>query len=186
MRTTYDSISWFQVWYCGVYFASWGKMRCMIHKYKMSQDLKLGKTWSWPTQTRNHYLHAITKSMTILIHIGQRQNSSSSHFNSCHLLRCERVVETQAEFHFSWVYTFSATLSFLRNWAGNDRYQLRPSTPAQLCWSSSRLQPFQNYNLIKFALIRPSTLNHDRNLWNFRGAPDETTCFAGFFGVPAP
>ena len=101
------------------------------------------------------------------------------------LLGCERVMETRAEFRFSWVYTFSATLSSLRNWANNDRYRLRPSTPAQLCWSSSRLQLLQNYNLIKFALIRPSTLNHDRNLWNFRGAPDETTCFAGFFRCPS-
>ena len=80
------------------------------------------------------------------------------------LLGCERVMETREEFHFRWVYTFSATLSSLRNWANNDRYRLRPSTPAQLCWSSSKLQPLQNYNLIKFALIRPSTLNHDRNL----------------------
>ena len=63
------------------------------------------------------------------------------------LLGCERVMETRAEFHFSWVYTFSATLSSLRNWANNDRYRLWPSTPAQLCWSSSRLQPLQNYNL---------------------------------------
>jgi len=31
------------------------------------------------------------------------------------LLGCERVMETRAEFHFSWVYTFSATLSSLRN-----------------------------------------------------------------------
>jgi len=31
------------------------------------------------------------------------------------LLRCERVMETQAEFHFSWVYTFSAKLSSLWN-----------------------------------------------------------------------
>ena len=97
------------------------------------------------------------------------------------LLGCERFMKTRAEFHFSWVYTFSAILSSLRNSANNDRYRLRPSTPAQLCWSSSRLQPLQNYNLIIFALIRPSTLNNDRNLWNFRGAPDETTCFAGFF-----
>ena len=105
--------------------------------------------------------------------------------NNC-LLGWEWVMETRAEFHFGWVYTFSATLSSLRNWANHDRYRLRPSTPAQLCWSSSKLQPLQNYNLIKFALIRPSILNHDRNLWNFRGAPDETTCFSGFFGVPAP
>jgi len=102
------------------------------------------------------------------------------------LLGCERVMETWADFHLSWVYTFFATLSSLRNWANNDRYRLRPSTPVQLYWSSSRLQPLQNYNLIKLALIRPSTLNHDKNLWNFRGASDETTWFAGFFGVPAP
>jgi len=44
-----------------------------------------------------------------------------------------------ALFHFSWVYTFSAMLSSLRNRANHDRYRLRPSTPAQLCWSSSRL-----------------------------------------------
>ena len=111
------------------------------------------------------------------------QNYELLHSNNC-LLGCERVMETRAEFHFSWVYTFSATLSSLRNWANNDRYRLRPSTPAQLCWSFSRLQPLQNYNLIKFALIRPSTFNHDRNLWNFRGAPDETTCFAGLFRYP--
>jgi len=64
-------------------------------------------------------------------------------------------------------------------------YRLRPSTPAQLCWSSSRLQPLQKLQPIKFALIRPSTLNHDRNLWNVRGAPDETTCFAVFFRCPS-
>ena len=106
------------------------------------------------------------------------------HSNS-RLFGCERVMDTRAEFHFSWVYTFSATLSSLRNWANNDRYRLRPSTPAQLCWSSSRLQPLQNYTLIKFALIRLSTLNHDRNLWNFRAAPGKTTCFAGFFRCPS-
>ena len=97
----------------------------------------------------------------------------------------ERVMETQAEFHFSWVYTFSAMLSSLRNWANHDRYRLRPSTPAQLCWSSSRLQPLQNNNLIKFAIIQPSTLNHDKNLWNFPGAPDETTCLTVFFRCPS-
>ena len=62
--------------------------------------------------------------------------------NSC-LLWCKKVMETRVEFHFSCVYTFSATLSSLRNWANHGRYRLRPSTPAQLCWSSSRLQPLQ-------------------------------------------
>ena len=59
-----------------------------------------------------------------------------------------------------------------------------PALPRN-CWSSSILQPLQNYNLLKFALIGPSTFNHDRNLWNFRRAPDETTCFAGFFRCPS-
>ena len=62
--------------------------------------------------------------------------------NSC-LIGCERVVETRAEFYFCWVYTFSAMFSSLRNWANHDRYRLRPSTPARLCWSSSRPQPLQ-------------------------------------------
>ena len=108
------------------------------------------------------------------------QNYKLLQSNNC-LLGCERVMETRAEFHFSLVYTFSAMLSSLQNWANHDRYQLRPSTPVQLCWSSSRLQPFQNNNLIKFAIIQPSTLNHDRNLWNCRGSPDETTCLTVFF-----
>ena len=103
--------------------------------------------------------------------------------NDC-LLGWERVMETRAEFHFSWVYTFSAMLSSLRNWDNHDRYRLRPSTPAQLCWSSSRLQPLRNNNHIKFAIIRLSTLNHDRNLWNCRGAPNETTCLTVFFSMP--
>ena len=105
--------------------------------------------------------------------------------NNSRLLGCEKVMETRAKFHFNWIYTFSAMLSSLRNWANNDRYRLRSSTPAQLCWSSNRLQPLQNFNLIKFTIIQPSTLNHDRNLWNIRGAPDETTCFAGFFRCPS-
>ena len=113
------------------------------------------------------------------------QNYERLQSNNC-LLGCERVMETRTEFHFSWVYNFSAMLSSLRNWANNYRYRLRPSTPAQLCWSCSRLQPLQNNNLIKFAIIRPSTLNHDKNLLNCRGAPDETTSLKGFFGVPAP
>jgi len=34
---------------------------------------------------------------------------------------------TRAEFHFSWVYTFSARLSCLRNWANHDRYGCDPA-----------------------------------------------------------
>jgi len=42
---------------------------------------------------------------------------------------------------FSWVYTFSVMFSSLRNWANHDRYRLRPSTRAELCWSSNGPQP---------------------------------------------
>jgi len=35
--------------------------------------------------------------------------------------RCESVMTTQAEFHFSWVYTFSATPRSLRIWATHHR-----------------------------------------------------------------
>ena len=57
--------------------------------------------------------------------------------------------------------------------------------PRNLCWSSSRLQSLQNNNLNKFAIIRPSPFNHDRNLLNCRGAPDETTCLTVFFRCPS-
>jgi len=33
------------------------------------------------------------------------------------IARCEKNMTTRAEFHFSWVYTFSATRRFLRIWA---------------------------------------------------------------------
>jgi len=55
------------------------------------------------------------------------QNYELLQSNNC-LLGCERVMETQAEFHFSWVYTFSAMLSSLQNWANNDRYQIPVAT----------------------------------------------------------
>ena len=63
--------------------------------------------------------------------------------SNSYLLGCKKVMETRAKFHFSWIYTFFAMLSSLRNWANHDRYWLRPSTPTQLCWSSSRLQSLQ-------------------------------------------
>jgi len=63
-------------------------------------------------------------------------------------LDAEGLWEPVGEFHVSWDYTFSAMLSALRNWTNHDRYRLRPSTPAQQCWSSSRLQPHQYCNPI--------------------------------------
>jgi len=54
-----------------------------MHNTTQIHNELLGKICSWPTQTRNHYLLAITKSMTILIRIGQRQNSCSSYLTSC-------------------------------------------------------------------------------------------------------
>jgi len=56
------------------------------------------------------------------------------------LARCERVMTTWAEFHFSWVYTFFATPRSLRIWATHSLIETscNPAPPAQLCWSSSR------------------------------------------------
>ena len=52
--------------------------------------------------------------------------------------RCERVMTTQAEFHFCWVYNFSATPRSLRIWATHPPRETGcdPAPPAQLCWSS--------------------------------------------------
>ena len=59
------------------------------------------------------------------------------------LARCKRVMTTQAEFHFSWVYTFSATPRSLRIWATHPLRETGcdPASPAQLCWSSSSSFP---------------------------------------------
>jgi len=51
------------------------------------------------------------------------------------LARCERVMTTRAEFHFSWVYTFLATPRSLHIWP-DQRDLLRVCNPAQMCWSS--------------------------------------------------
>ena len=50
------------------------------------------------------------------------------------LARCERVMTTQAEFHFSWAYTFSATPRSLRIWATHPPRETGcdPAPPAQL------------------------------------------------------
>ena len=59
------------------------------------------------------------------------------------LARCERVMTTRAEFHFSWVYTFSATRRSLRIWATHPPRETGcdPAPPARLCWSSSSSFP---------------------------------------------
>jgi len=59
------------------------------------------------------------------------------------LARCERVMTTRAEFHFSWVYAFSATPRSLRIWATHPPRETGcdPTPPAQLCWSSSSSFP---------------------------------------------
>ena len=58
--------------------------------------------------------------------------------------RWERVVTARAEFHFSWVYTFSATPRSLRIWATHPPRETGcdPATRAQLCWSSSSFFPY--------------------------------------------
>jgi len=60
------------------------------------------------------------------------------------LARCERVMTTQAEFHFSWIYTFSATRRSLLIWATHPPRETGcdAALPAQLCWSSSSSFPY--------------------------------------------
>jgi len=59
------------------------------------------------------------------------------------LARCERVMKTQVEFHFSLVYTFSATHSSLWIWAPDPPRGTgcNPVLPAQLRWSSGSSFP---------------------------------------------
>ena len=66
------------------------------------------------------------------------------------LARCERVMTTRAEFHFSWVYTFSATPRSLRIWAPVPPRETGcdPALPAQLCWSSGSSFPHRLYDSI--------------------------------------
>ena len=64
------------------------------------------------------------------------------------LARCERVMTTRAEFHFSWVYTFSATPRSLRIWASDPPRETGCDTvlPTRLCWSSDSSFPYKLYN----------------------------------------
>ena len=59
------------------------------------------------------------------------------------LARCEMIMTTRAEFHFSWVYTFSATPRSLLIWATHPPRETGcdPAPPAHLCWSSSSSFP---------------------------------------------
>ena len=70
---------------------------------------------------KKHYLHVITKIMTILIHIGRRQNSSSSYFTSCgktdsafDLSECKQ----ESEFKFPVSSRAGAGVTFLGTGAG--------------------------------------------------------------------
>jgi len=158
------------------YAAGW-RLGGFLHHHEMLLD----NLWSLYTTVRVALQAAgLCRSWRIDFLLAQKYELLQS---NSRLLGYEKVMETWAEFHFIWVYALSAVLSSLRNWANHDRYRLRPNTPAQLCWSSSRLQPLRKYKIIKFAIIRPSTWNQDRNLWNCRGAHDETTCFTVFFSV---
>ena len=94
------------------------------------------------TQTITLYLCDMHHNM----HITQRL-SLQMHKKHCkqfvELSRCERVMTTRAEFHFSWVYTFAATARSLRIWATHPPRETGcdPAPPAQLCWSSSSSFP---------------------------------------------
>jgi len=76
-------------------------------------------------------------------------------------------------------------LNSLQKWANHDRCQLRPSTPAQMCWSFRDCNPFQKCNPIKFATIERSTLNHGRKLGNCWGVLDAANWLTGFSLCPS-
>ena len=59
------------------------------------------------------------------------------------LISWDLWTSTRAEFHFSWVYNFSATPRSLRIWATHPPRETGcdPEPPAQLCWSSSSSFP---------------------------------------------
>ena len=63
------------------------------------------------------------------------------------LARCERFMTTRAEFHFSWIYTFSATPRSLRIWASDPSREsgCDPALPTQLCQSSGSSFPHRLY-----------------------------------------
>jgi len=69
------------------------------------------------------------------------------------LARCERVMTARAEFHFSWVYTFSATPRSLRIWAPVPLRETGcdPALPAQLCWKTACALTFCTVLNILFA-----------------------------------
>ena len=74
----------------------------------------------------------------------QPSSKSKKHYKQfVELAWCERVMTTQGEFHFSWVYAFSATPRSLRIWATHPPRETGcdPAPPAQLCWSSSSSIP---------------------------------------------
>ena len=84
--------------------------------FKVRENLQLTNTDKKPLPVL-----AITKSMTILIHIGQRQNSSSRYFTSCgkihsafKLSECKQ----ESECKFSMSYGAGAGVTFLGTGAG--------------------------------------------------------------------
>ena len=83
-----------------------------------------------------------------------------------------------------WVCTFSAMLSSLRNWANHDRYRLRPSTPAQLCWSSSRRQPLRKYKIINSQWFRHQLQTKIESYETVEGRPTRQPVSQVFFRCP--
>ena len=84
------------------------------------------------------------------LQIGSKEYQINHHPNAkkhckqfVELARCERVMTTRAEFHFSWVYTFSATPRSLRIWATHPPWETgcEPAPLAQIYWSSSSSFP---------------------------------------------
>ena len=106
-------------------------------------------------------------------------DDSSSFYNRCkHLLSLPdaKGLWQPGEFHFSWVYTFFATLRSLRIWSPVPPIETGcdPALPAQLCWSSGSSFPHRLSDTMQICfavhLNRPVKRQRLDNLPFFFGA----------------
>jgi len=130
--------SCFVVYFCDLVFSLLLVFFCFAGTARLSQYSHISLLAN--KEIRRQHLYRLdpksTKSTII-----QMQKKHCKQF--LELARCEKVMTTQAEFHFSWVYTFSATPRSLRIWATHPPRETGcdPAPLAQLCWSSSSSFP---------------------------------------------
>jgi len=96
--------------------------------------------------------------------IYRRNFADTIHGQHCHIgwyiSVCQYIgralMETRAEFHFSWVYTFSVIFNSLRNWANHVSYRRGASRGA--VWLSWQAPLYCRYSALK--LQKYQTLTH--------------------------